>query len=74
LIKSKLPVVQKMALALVRGPAMKLLEPVLAMRDLKATLVKVKARICPSFNPDLLSKIDHFSYLSFQNIFRLLGS
>ena len=56
MIKPNLPVVRKMALAQVRGPAMKLLEPVLAMRDLKATLVKVKARIRLSFNPDWVSK------------------
>jgi hypothetical protein len=46
LIKPQLPVVQEMMThAQVRGPVMKLLEPVLAMRDLKATLVKVRARI-----------------------------
>ena len=56
MIKPNLPVVQKMALAQVRGPAMKLLEPVLAMRDLKATLVKVKALIQLSFNPDWVPK------------------
>jgi hypothetical protein len=45
-----------MALAQVRDPVMKLLELVLAMQDLKAMLVKVRARIRSSFNPDWVSK------------------